>query len=104
MGFRGSRVQIPPSRLSEDQALQRLSLWGFFFACTPCCEFCCESRLSRSQSAASDATPLASPSRHRAADTNEATSLHSSSLRLPSHHVPGSPSVRSPTSGGWSAT
>src|SRR5947199_2948563 len=31
MGFRGSRVQIPPSRLSEDQALQRLSLWGFFF-------------------------------------------------------------------------
>src|SRR3989454_7127476 len=43
MGFRGSRVQIPPSRLSEDQALQRLSLWGFFFACTPCCEFCCES-------------------------------------------------------------
>src|SRR6266853_1036090 len=43
MGFRGSRVQIPPSRLSEDQALQRLSLWGFFFDCTPCCEFCCES-------------------------------------------------------------
>src|SRR6266571_3353944 len=43
MGFRGSRVQIPPSRLSEDQALQRLWLWGFFFACTPCCEFCCES-------------------------------------------------------------
>src|SRR6266566_2069071 len=43
MGFRGSRVQIPPSRLSEDQALQRLSLWGFFFACTACCEFCCES-------------------------------------------------------------
>src|SRR2546430_13036035 len=32
MGFRGSRVQIPPSRLSEDQALQRLSLWGFFVA------------------------------------------------------------------------
>src|SRR5256714_14458464 len=31
MGFRGWRVQIPPSRLSEDQALQRLSLWGFFF-------------------------------------------------------------------------
>src|SRR6267378_8648022 len=30
MGFRGSRVQIPPSRLSEDQAPQRLSLWGFF--------------------------------------------------------------------------
>lgn len=30
MGFRGSRVQIPPSRLVEDQALQRLSLWGFF--------------------------------------------------------------------------
>ena|SRR2546425_3726241 len=43
MGFRGSRVQIPPSRLSEDQALQRLSLWGFFFGCAPCCEFCCES-------------------------------------------------------------
>src|SRR6266849_4225046 len=43
MGFRGSRVQIPPSRLSEDQALQRLPLWGFFFACPPCCEFCCES-------------------------------------------------------------
>src|SRR5258705_2813580 len=43
MGFRGSRIQIPPSRLSEDQALQRLSLWGCFFACTPCCEFCCES-------------------------------------------------------------
>ena len=36
MGFRGSRVQIPPSRLSEDQALQRLLLWGFFFDCTPC--------------------------------------------------------------------
>jgi len=32
MGFRGSRVQIPPSRLSEDQALQRFPLWGFFFA------------------------------------------------------------------------
>src|SRR6266550_1109674 len=31
MGFRGSRVQIPPSRLSEDQALQPLRLWGFFF-------------------------------------------------------------------------
>src|SRR6266545_6752147 len=31
MGFRGSRVQIPPSRLSEDQALQRLLLYGFFF-------------------------------------------------------------------------
>src|SRR6266550_889722 len=42
MGFRGSRVQIPPSRLSEDQALQRVSLWGFF-DCTPCCEFSCES-------------------------------------------------------------
>src|SRR6266446_3270408 len=36
MGFRGSRFQIPPSRLSEDQALQRLSRWGFFFDCTPC--------------------------------------------------------------------
>src|SRR5438093_12799411 len=33
MGFRGSRVQIPPSRLAEGQALQRLSLQGFFFAC-----------------------------------------------------------------------
>jgi hypothetical protein len=31
MGFRGSRVQIPPSRLSEDLALQQLPLWGFFF-------------------------------------------------------------------------
>src|SRR5690242_13342682 len=31
MGFRGSRVQIPPSRLIEDQALRRLLLWGFFF-------------------------------------------------------------------------
>src|SRR2546423_429232 len=31
MGFRGSRVQIPPSRLSEDQALLRRPLWGFFF-------------------------------------------------------------------------
>jgi len=30
MGFRGSRVQITPSRLSEEQALQRLRLWGFF--------------------------------------------------------------------------
>src|SRR2546427_4004791 len=29
MGFRGSRVQIPPSRLSEEQALQRVLLWGF---------------------------------------------------------------------------
>ena len=35
MGSRGSRVQIPPSRLSGDQALQRLLLWGFFFAPTP---------------------------------------------------------------------
>src|SRR5216684_8768010 len=35
MGFRGSRVQIPPSRLSEDQALQRLLLWGFFFVAPP---------------------------------------------------------------------
>ena len=31
MGLRGSRVQIPPSRVSVDQALQRLWLWGFFF-------------------------------------------------------------------------
>ena len=31
-------IQIPPSRLSEDQALQRVLLWGFFFGCTPCCE------------------------------------------------------------------
>lgn len=30
MGFRRSRVRIPPSRLLEDEALQRLSLWGFF--------------------------------------------------------------------------
>jgi hypothetical protein len=28
MGFRGSRVQIPPSRLVQDQALQRLSSRG----------------------------------------------------------------------------
>ena|SRR5216117_739816 len=28
---RGIPGQIPPSRLSEDQALQRLLLWGFFF-------------------------------------------------------------------------
>jgi len=32
MGFRGSRVQIPPSRLVKESALQRLPLWGFFFA------------------------------------------------------------------------
>src|SRR3989442_4618788 len=51
LGFRGSRVQIPPSRLSEEQALQRLSLWGFFFACAPCCEFCCEWRGSSRGSA-----------------------------------------------------
>src|SRR5207302_1851788 len=31
MGFRGSRVQIPPSRLSEDQASHRVLMWGFFF-------------------------------------------------------------------------
>src|SRR2546430_3870236 len=31
MGFRGSRVQIPPSRLIKELALQRLPLWGFFF-------------------------------------------------------------------------
>ena len=31
MGFRASRVQIPTSRLSEEQALQPLRLWGFFF-------------------------------------------------------------------------
>src|SRR6266540_7558820 len=35
MGFRGSRVQIPPSRLSEEQASLRLPRWGFFFARTP---------------------------------------------------------------------
>jgi len=29
MGFR-SRVQIPPSRLSEDQASRCLLAWGFF--------------------------------------------------------------------------
>src|SRR5436309_14087729 len=51
MGFRGSRVQIPPSRLSEDQALQRLSPWGFFCDCTPCCELCCELRGSSRGSA-----------------------------------------------------
>ena len=33
MGFRGSRVQIPPSRLREEQALQRLLLWGFPSSC-----------------------------------------------------------------------
>src|SRR5205809_6497563 len=51
MGFRGSRVQIPPSRLSEDQALQRLSLWGFGKDGDPLnsaqgvarCESCCDS-------------------------------------------------------------
>src|SRR5688572_5518587 len=32
MGFRGSRVQIPPSRLVKESALQRVPLWGFFFA------------------------------------------------------------------------
>jgi hypothetical protein len=32
MGFRGSRVQIPPSRLVKESALQRLPLWGYFFA------------------------------------------------------------------------
>src|SRR6266568_7966898 len=30
MGFRGSRVQIPPSRLVEEQASHRLLVWGFF--------------------------------------------------------------------------
>jgi hypothetical protein len=29
MGFRGSRVQIPPSRLSKVNASPRLSRWGF---------------------------------------------------------------------------
>src|SRR5213594_3085288 len=51
MGFRVSRVQIPPSRLSEDQALQRLSLWGFGKDGDPLnsaqevarCESCCDS-------------------------------------------------------------
>src|SRR5439155_11797787 len=28
--FRGSRVQIPPSRLGDDQASLRLPRWGFF--------------------------------------------------------------------------
>jgi len=35
MGFRGSRVQIPPSRLGEEQASLRLPRWGFFFDCDP---------------------------------------------------------------------
>src|SRR6266571_2840037 len=51
LGFRVSRVQIPPSRLSEDQALQRLSLWGFGKDGDPLnsaqgvarCESCCDS-------------------------------------------------------------
>ncbi len=30
MGFRGSRVQIPPSRLSEDEASRCVAVWGFF--------------------------------------------------------------------------
>src|SRR5262245_8176797 len=43
MGFRGSRVQIPPSRLVEEQASHRLRMRGFFFGWAPCCECCCES-------------------------------------------------------------
>src|SRR6266702_294682 len=31
MGFRGSRVQIPPSRLVEEQASHWVAVWGFFF-------------------------------------------------------------------------
>jgi len=34
----GVAGQIPPSRLSEDQAPQRLSLWGVFFVAARCCE------------------------------------------------------------------
>src|SRR5881628_1353636 len=71
MGFRGSRVQIPPSRLSEDQALQRLLLWGFFFDCTPCCEFCCES---------SPPGPLSVPER------GNSHSRSDDSLRRMQHH------------------
>src|SRR3989442_15063681 len=29
-GFRGSRVQIPPSRLREEQASHCVAVWGFF--------------------------------------------------------------------------
>src|SRR2546427_8243406 len=41
MGFRGSRVQIPPSRLGEEQASHRVRVWGFFLVerqgqTTPC--------------------------------------------------------------------
>jgi 8-oxo-dGTP pyrophosphatase MutT (NUDIX family) len=35
--FGDPRVQIPPSRLSEESALQRLSLWAFS-STRPCCE------------------------------------------------------------------
>jgi hypothetical protein len=73
MGFRGSRVQIPPSRLSEDQALQRLSLWGFFFGCAPCCESCCES---------SPPGPLSVPERG-----NSHPSSHDA-LRRMQHYLP----------------
>src|SRR5882672_6238938 len=31
MGFRGSRVQIPPSRPPKGQASHRVPVWGFFF-------------------------------------------------------------------------
>src|SRR2546425_13006507 len=40
MGFRGSRVQIPPSRLGEDQALRREFCCGLFLRPAPCCEYC----------------------------------------------------------------
>src|SRR2546426_8584752 len=51
MGVRVPRVQIPPSRLSEDQALHLLSLWGFGKDGDPLnsaqgvarCESCCDS-------------------------------------------------------------
>src|SRR5579859_2642420 len=47
MGFRGSRVQIPPSRLGKDQALQRVSLWSFFFVHPHAvCNAVCFSRLA----------------------------------------------------------
>ena len=32
-GPSGRTRQIPPSRLSEDEALLRLSRWGFFLPC-----------------------------------------------------------------------
>src|SRR5260370_14117786 len=37
-GTRRSRVQIPPSRLFEESALQRVPLRGFLFRGPACCE------------------------------------------------------------------